>query len=124
MEAATRWPANVVAGADFVSGRYEIGPDEQIIDLQVSLDDLPVQSGWQLAIHQDTVLNMMRCLRWPLPADYAALEDRLATALADAELLREALTEARHATAEAESALLAVTKVQRPKGAVHASAAS
>ena len=123
MEAVDRWPASTIGGCDFVrTDRWEVKPGQRVIDLHVSLDDLPIQSGWQFAIHELTVLDMVLALGWPTPESYAELDDQLINALADAELLRDALREAQAAQAEAEAALATVTKVRAKQGAVHASA--
>jgi hypothetical protein len=124
VQAVESWPFATVGGFDFVrTDRWELKPGERAIDLQVSLDDLPVQSGWQLAIHERTVRDFLSCLGWPMPEDAAELVRQLDVARADAEVLREALREARDAQADAEAALATITKVQRAKqGAAHASA--
>jgi hypothetical protein len=110
------WPAGTVGGSDFVTGRATINRDagERIVNLEVDLDAMP---AWGLlAIHQDTVRNILLCLGWPTPDGYAELEAHLTTCRADAALLRERLAELEAERDEAVMALRAVTKITTKAG--------
>jgi hypothetical protein len=54
----------VVRGGDFMTGRYEIAPGEQIIDCDTDLDSLP---AWGLlCLHEQSVRDMVKALGWKL----------------------------------------------------------
>jgi hypothetical protein len=111
--AAQRWPANVCAGADFITGQWEIHPGERIVDCELDLDTKPMWG--QVALHEDTVRNLNRALGWPTVEEYEMLAAQLATARADADLLRATLVEAQRDKAEAVQALELVTRVRAAK---------
>jgi hypothetical protein len=64
MQTRDRFPVDAVRGGDCVTGRYEVGPGEVIVDLDTDLEALP---AWgRLCLHEDTVRQMMHLLGWKL----------------------------------------------------------
>jgi hypothetical protein len=64
MQVREQWPVDVVRGGDCVTGRYEVYPGEQIVDLDTDLEALP---AWgRLCLHEATVADMVKVLGWKL----------------------------------------------------------
>jgi hypothetical protein len=70
MKVHDAFPAGAVTGADFVTGQYEVGPGERVVNLDVDLDALP---AWGLlCVHESTVKLMMTALGWDYEPAMAA----------------------------------------------------
>jgi len=64
------FPAGAVGGGAFVTGRYEVGPGERVVDLDTDLDALPAFG--LLCVHESTVRMMMTALGWEYDEHEAA----------------------------------------------------
>jgi len=61
MKVLGRFPSYAVRNADFVTGRRK---DGRVIDLQIDVETLPAVG--MLCIHEDTVLAMVKKLKWEI----------------------------------------------------------
>lgn len=78
------YPPDTVTGACFVTGHWQLRPDEQVIDLDIYVDALPPLG--RLVISEKAVEQFMNLLGWER-AD-PKMESALEVALEEVELLR------------------------------------
>jgi len=76
MQLRPAYPVDTVTGGCFITGRYELAPGEQIVDLDVDLEALP---AWgRLCISELAVRLLMQQLGWELPeGNVLAANERL-----------------------------------------------